>query len=128
MIYKGIPVLGFAAWSGTGKTTLLTRIIPLLNERGYRLGIIKHVHHAFDIDKPGKDTYRLRKSGASQIIAASRHRLAFIRELEDLLEEPSLQDALDTLHTDELDLILVEGYKHQPIAKIELYRPVLAYP
>ncbi len=128
MIYKGIPVLGFAAWSGTGKTTLLTRIIPILDQRGFRLGIVKHVHHAFDIDKPGKDSYKLRKSGARQIVAASRQRLAFIRELDDKVDEPRLIDALDTLHTDCLDLILVEGYKHESYPKIELYRESVGKP
>ncbi len=128
MIYKNLPVLGFAAWSGTGKTTLLTRIIPLLKARGYRLGIIKHVHHAFDIDKPGKDSYKLRKSGACQIIAASKSRLAYIREMEDQMDEPQLVDALSTLYTDDLDLILVEGYKHETLPKIELSRSEINRP
>ncbi len=128
MIYNGLPVLGMVAWSGTGKTTLLTQVIPLLKEYGYRIGIIKHVHHQFDIDKPGKDSYKLRKSGADQIIAASRHRMAFIRELEDSFAEPALIDALSTLHTDSLDLILVEGYKHEAIDKIELNRSLLNKP
>lgn len=128
MIYNNLPVLGFAAWSGTGKTTLLTRIIPLLKERGYRIGIVKHVHHKFDIDIPGKDSYRLRKAGAMQVIAASRHRLAYIRELDDANGEPSLLDALATLETSDLDLILVEGYKHEPVPKIELSRSEIQRP
>ena len=128
MIFKGLPVLGFAAWSGTGKTTLLTHVIPLLKDSGYRLGIVKHVHHAFDIDKPGKDSYKLRKAGAAQIIAASRQRMAFIRELESPKDEPALQEALETLHTEELDLILVEGYKHESVPKIELSRRELKRP
>ena len=125
MIYKGIPVIGFAAWSGTGKTTLLTRVIPILVENGVRTGVIKHVHHAFDIDKPGKDSYQLRASGASQIVASSNRRLAFIREFDNLRDDPQLTDALETLHTDELDLILVEGYKHENLPKVEVHRATL---
>lgn len=128
MIYNELPVLGFAAWSGTGKTTLLTKMIPLLKERGYRLGIVKHVHHKFDIDIPGKDSYKLRKAGAMQVIAASRHRLAYIRELETPKDEPSLREALGTLETSELDLILVEGYKHETVPKIELSRKEVQRP
>lgn len=128
MIYNNLPILGFAAWSGTGKTTLLTRIIPLLKERGYRLGIVKHVHHKFDIDIPGKDSYKLRKAGAMQVIAASRHRLAYIREFDDPKDEPSLFEALETLETSELDLILVEGYKHEAVPKIELSRKEIQRP
>ena len=128
MIYKGIPVIGFAAWSGTGKTTLLTRVIPILVEHGLRTGVIKHVHHAFDIDKPGKDSYKLRASGASQIVASSNRRLAFIREFDKLREDPQLADALDTLYTDELDLILVEGYKHESFPKVEVHRASLGKP
>ncbi|HBR96673.1 MAG TPA: molybdopterin-guanine dinucleotide biosynthesis protein B, partial [Gammaproteobacteria bacterium] len=128
MIYQGIPVLGISAWSGTGKTTLLTQAIPLLCDAGLHLGIIKHTHHSFDIDIPGKDSYRLRKAGAEQVIAASRHRIAHIREIGRDQAEPSLDDALATLHTDTLDLILVEGYKHSPIPKIEVFRASLKKP
>ncbi len=128
MIYNKLPVLGFAAWSGTGKTTLLTRIIPLLKERGYRLGIVKHVHHKFDIDIPGKDSYKLRKAGAMQVVAASKHRVAYIRELDDPKDEPSLLDALGVLDTSDLDIILVEGYKHEAVPKIELSRREIERP
>ncbi len=128
MIFNSTPVLGFVAWSGTGKTTLLTNIIPLLNAHGYRVGIVKHVHHKFDIDKPGKDSYRLRESGANQVIAASNIRMAFIRELKESKEEPSLKNALETLHCKSLDLILIEGYKHEPFPKIELHRSELNKP
>ena len=75
-----LPLLGFAAWSGTGKTTLLEQLIPLLVDRGLRIGVLKHAHHDFDIDQPGKDSYRLRKAGAQQMMVASRRRHARITE------------------------------------------------
>jgi len=128
MKFKNLPVLGFVAWSGTGKTTLLTKTIPLLKAMGIKIGVIKHVHHKFDIDIPGKDSYRLREAGATQVIAASNIRIAFMHELEDLNKEPSLQDALNTLQTDFLDIILIEGYKHEALPKIELHRTVLERP
>lgn len=122
------PVVGFAAFSGTGKTTLLCRLIPALKARGLRLGLVKHSHHPFEIDRPGKDSYRLRRAGAHQVLVASRRRQALIRQhppdarltLDDLLQR------LDT-HGG-LDLILVEGYKHCPIPKLELHRPSLGFP
>ena len=122
MIYRDVPVLGFVAWSGSGKTTLLSKLLPVLVARGLRVALIKHAHHHFDIDHPGKDSYRLREAGASQVVVASRHRLALIRELPDARDEPSLGGALNALDTDSLDLILVEGYKHESFSKIEVTR------
>jgi molybdopterin-guanine dinucleotide biosynthesis protein MobB len=123
-----VPVLGFCAYSGTGKTSLLVKLIPLLKARGLRLALLKHAHHTFDIDQPGKDSYELRKAGADQIVIASRHRMACIRELASHSREPQLPDVLSCLDARGLDLILVEGFKHEPIPKIELYRPVLGKP
>lgn len=124
-----IPILGFVAYSGTGKTSLLLQIIPLLKAKGLRIGMIKHSHHRkFDIDHPGKDSYRLRKAGAEQMLVASRKRWALMVEVENELEEPNLGQLLTNLNQDELDLILVEGFKHENYPKIEVHRPSLNRP
>ena len=121
------PVIGFAAFSGTGKTTLLKQLIPLLTGRGLRLGLIKHSHHHFEIDRTGKDSDRLRRAGAAQTLVISPRR-SLMAEVRTPSERLTFEHLLNRVDSPELDLILVEGYKHQPIAKIELYRPVLAYP
>ncbi len=123
-----VPVLGFIAWSGTGKTTLLTRLIPILKSEGLRLALIKHAHHHFDIDHPGKDSHRLRKAGADQIVIASKHRMATIREMPENQQEPQLEEILAGMRLDALDLILVEGFKMADIPKIELHRRDLSKP
>lgn len=128
MIRCDRPLLGFCAFSGTGKTTLLTRLIPLLRTRGVRVAVIKHAHHRFDIDRPGKDSYRFRAAGAAQVLIASQRRLALMRELPAGLPEPPLAELVGCLELSETDLILVEGFKHEPIPKIELYRPSLGHP
>lgn len=122
-----IPIIGFAAYSGTGKTTLLVALLPLLSARGLRVGVLKHAHHEFDIDKPGKDSFELRAAGAQQMLVTSRKRWALIveRELDD---EPSLDDALLGLNQNSLDLILVEGFKRVAFPKIELHRGALRRP
>jgi molybdopterin-guanine dinucleotide biosynthesis protein MobB len=125
---QGTPLLGFAAWSGTGKTTLLSKLIPLLRKQGLRIALVKHAHHDFDIDHPGKDSYRLRKAGAEHVVVASNRRLAMIREIGMRREEPSLQEALVALDLTHIDLVLVEGFKHERIPKIELYRHSLDKP
>ncbi len=122
-----IPVLGFAAYSGTGKTTLLTQLIPLLKKKNLRVALIKHSHHSFDIDKPGKDSYRLREAGASPVMLVSKYRRAVITELETE-EYPKLDDQLKLLDQRNLDLILVEGFKAESFPKIELHRSVLNKP
>ncbi|VAW94559.1 Molybdopterin-guanine dinucleotide biosynthesis protein MobB / Molybdopterin molybdenumtransferase [hydrothermal vent metagenome] len=119
---KTIPLLGFVAYSGTGKTTLLEKIIPLLNEKQIQVGLIKHAHHNFDIDIPGKDSYRLRKAGAQQVLIASNTRQALIIENQNIEKEPDLDQCLKSLQTDKLDLILVEGFKHAAYPKIEINR------
>jgi len=103
-----IPLIGFVAFSGTGKTTLLVKLIPLFKARGIKLGLIKHAHHSFDIDQPGKDSYQLRKAGASPVLIASRHRWALMAEIERPQNEPSLYDLIPhlLLPQDKLDLIL----------------------
>jgi molybdopterin-guanine dinucleotide biosynthesis adapter protein len=122
-----IPVLGIAAYSGTGKTTLLTQLIPLLKQQGLRLGIIKHSHHSFEIDKPGKDSYRLRIAGASPVMLVSRQRRAVITEIETGTD-PRLDDQLKLFDQTGLDLILVEGFKSEKFPKIEIHRPALNKP
>ena len=116
-----IPVLAIAAWSGTGKTTLLKKLIPLLCERGLRPGLIKHTHHKMDVDKPGKDSYELRKAGAAQTIVASAQRWALMTETP---EEPEIDLGylVSRMDASTLDLVLVEGFKHEPVAKILLFR------
>ena len=121
-----IPVVGFAAVSGTGKTTLLSRLIPILNDRGYKVGLVKHSHHDFDIDRPGKDSYRLRKAGASPVILVSSHRRAVITELTK--GEPTLVEQLSYFAADPVDLVVVEGFKHEAFPKIELHRSELSNP
>jgi len=122
-----IPILGFAAFSGTGKTTLLTKLIPLLKQSGLRVALIKHSHHNFEIDKPGKDSYRLREAGASPVMLVSSHRRAIITEFDSIIE-PNLDDQLKALDQSNLDLILVEGFKVEHFPKIELHRPSLKKP
>ncbi len=122
MIDYPVPLLGFCAWSGTGKTTLLKRLVPLLRQQGLALAVVKHAHHSFDIDQPGKDSYELRAAGAEQVLVASRNRVALVREVPEEAAEPGLQEVLHCLDPAGLDLVLVEGYKHAPLPKIELHR------
>ena len=121
-----LPLLGFVAWSGTGKTTLLERLIPLLGQRGLRLGVLKHTHHDFDMDKPGKDSHRLRQAGARQVMAASDRRHALICETPE--GEPPLEALLARFDRDQLDLLLIEGFKHRHFPKIELHRGAIGRP
>lgn len=116
-----IPVLAIAAWSGTGKTTLLKAIIPALCARGVRPGLIKHTHHNMDVDTPGKDSYELRKAGAAQTLVASSQRWALMTETPDE-EEIDLAYLINRMDHSRLDLVLVEGFKHEPVAKILLFR------
>lgn len=116
-----IPLLAIAAWSGTGKTTLLKQLIPELCQRGIRPGLIKHTHHNMDVDKPGKDSYELRKAGAAQTLVASKQRWALMTETPEE-EELDLVFLASRMDASTLDLILVEGFKHEEIAKIVLFR------
>ena len=123
-----VPLLGFSAFSGTGKTTLLKQLLPLLNQQGLNVAVIKHAHHKFDIDKPGKDSYELRKAGAKQMLIASSNLMALMETQPSTLDEPRLADLLPRLDSKNLDLILVEGFKQEAIPKIELHRPSLGKP
>lgn len=128
MIDFPVPIIGVVAWSGTGKTTLLRHVIPILRSEGLNLALVKHAHHHFDIDHPGKDSYVLREAGANEVIIASRHRIASIREIPGNREEPCLKDILKTIQADGLDLVLVEGFKMEDFPKIELHRKGLDRP
>lgn len=123
-----IPIVGFIAYgSNTGKTTLLTKLLPILKEKGLRVGVIKHVHHRFDIDTPGKDSYRFRQAGADQVLVASSQRWVLMVETGKS-DDPYLDQVLPNIHQSELDLIVVEGFKHETFPKIEVHRPSLGNP
>lgn len=132
MIAAPIQVLGFcAAASGAGKTTLLTALIPLLKQQHVRVSLVKHAHHRFDIDQPGKDSYRLREAGAAQTLVASSQRWALMTEHAHAApprQEPDLGELLCQLDPALADLVLVEGFRHAEIAKIEVHRPALGFP
>jgi len=114
-----MKVIGLAGWSGAGKTTLLTRAIPLLLQQGLRVSVIKHAHHAFDVDVPGKDSWRHRESGATEVLVSSSQRWALMHELRGA-GEPRLPELLSKLSR--VDLVVIEGFKREPHRKIEVYR------
>ncbi|MBE0490115.1 MAG: molybdopterin-guanine dinucleotide biosynthesis protein B [Halomonas sp.] len=126
-LQASLPLLGIAAWSGTGKTTLLEALLPRLAERGLRVAVIKHAHHTFDVDQPGKDSHRLRQAGAAPMLVASRARLALMMETPDQ-QEPDLAELVALVATQRPDLVLVEGFKAWPLPKLELHRPALGKP
>ena len=117
-----IPVLGFVGYSGAGKTTLLAKVISELAARGIRTAVIKHAHHQLDIDRPGKDSFVLRHAGAVQTIVASKRRWALMVETPSDDTEPQLGDLVRQLNAAQLDLILVEGFKHAHYPKLEIHR------
>jgi molybdopterin-guanine dinucleotide biosynthesis protein B len=118
-------LFGLAGWSGSGKTTLLTALLPVLIGRGLTVSTIKHAHHEFDIDKPGKDSYRHREAGASEVLVASGRRWALMHELRDAAE-PDLEELLARLAP--VDLILIEGFKRHAHPKLEVHRPSVGKP
>ena len=120
-----LKLLGLAGYSNSGKTTLLENLIPLLTAHGLRIAVIKHAHHDFEIDKPGKDSYRHRKAGASQVLIASAQRWVLMHELAHEAE-PALAELCARLSP--CDLVLVEGYKHAAIPKLEIYRHASGHP
>src|SRR5262249_50377293 len=112
-------VIGLAGWSGSGKTTLLTRLIPRLVARGLCVSTVKHAHHSFDVDQPGKDSHAHRAAGATEVLVGAQSRWALVHELRDAAE-PSLRELLRKLSP--VDLVLIEGYKREPHPKLEVYR------
>jgi molybdopterin-guanine dinucleotide biosynthesis protein B len=117
--------IGFAGWSGSGKTTLIEQVVALLEARGLAVSLIKHAHHEFEIDYPGKDSHRHRQAGCREVLVTSAKRWALVHELRGG-PELSLVQALSRLSP--CDLVLVEGFKHEPIPKIEIYRRAVGKP
>lgn len=122
---KTMRIIGLAGWSGSGKTTLLAKLIPVLNARGLKVSTIKHAHHNFDLDKPGKDSYVHREAGASEVFISSARRWAQLHELADE-EELHLRDIIKRMSP--VDLVIVEGFKREPHPKIEIHRAVVGKP
>ncbi|MEA2925460.1 MAG: molybdopterin-guanine dinucleotide biosynthesis adapter protein, partial [Alphaproteobacteria bacterium] len=118
-------IIGLAGWSGAGKTTLLARLIPDIIARGLTVSTVKHAHHAFDVDQPGKDSHTHRMAGATEVLIASERRFALIHELRQETE-PRLPDLLAKLAP--VDLVIVEGYKREPHPKLEVFRDAVGKP
>jgi molybdopterin-guanine dinucleotide biosynthesis protein B len=114
-----MKVVGIAGYSGSGKTTLIEKMIPLIVAEGLRVSLVKHAHHAFDVDQPGKDSYRHRHAGCIEVLVSSERRWALMHELRGA-PEPTLSEQL--AHLSPCDLVLVEGYKREPIPKLEVHR------
>ncbi|MDH3235182.1 MAG: molybdopterin-guanine dinucleotide biosynthesis protein B [Alphaproteobacteria bacterium] len=120
-----MKIFGFAGWSGSGKTTLVTGLIPELVARGVGVSTMKHAHHAFDIDKPGKDSYEHRAAGATEVMVTSASRWALMHEIRDD-EEPSIEELAARMKS--VDLLLIEGFKSYPHDKIEVFRAAVGKP
>jgi molybdopterin-guanine dinucleotide biosynthesis adapter protein len=122
------PVVGFVGVSGSGKTTLITAVLPLLSAEGLRVAVLKHAHCGFDMDRPGKDSFRVREAGAMEVLIASRSRWAHLGELEGDLAEPPFRELLERFDPGRVDLVLAEGFARESYPKIEVYRPALGEP
>ncbi|HEY3918729.1 MAG TPA: molybdopterin-guanine dinucleotide biosynthesis protein B [Stellaceae bacterium] len=118
-------IFGLAGWSGSGKTTLMTRLLPALLQRGVTVSTVKHAHHEFDVDQPGKDSHRHREAGATEVMIASVRRWALMHELRGAAE-PSLEELLG--HMSPVDLVIAEGFKRAAMPKLEIHRPSLGKP
>jgi molybdopterin-guanine dinucleotide biosynthesis protein B len=118
-------ILGLAGWSGSGKTTLIVQLIPELRRQGLSVSSLKHAHHAFDVDQPGKDSYEHRHAGASEVMVSSATRWALMHELRGA-PEPTLAELLT--HMSPVDLVLVEGFKRDTHPKLEIHRPSVGKP
>jgi molybdopterin-guanine dinucleotide biosynthesis protein B len=122
---RSMKIFGFAGYSGSGKTTLIEKIIPLVTHRGFTVSLIKHAHHTFDVDQPGKDSHRHRTAGCTEVLVTSSRRWALIHELRGT-PEPTLAEQVR--HISPCDLLLVEGYKREAIPKLEVYRGEVGEP
>ena len=120
-----MKIFGFAGFSGSGKTTLIEKLIPLFKTEGYSISLVKHAHHDFEIDRPGKDSYRHRLAGAKEVLVTSSRRWALMHELSEE-QEPSLSSHVERLAP--CDIVFVEGFKREPIPKIEIHRSGLMKP
>ena len=117
-----MKIFGFAGYSGSGKTTLIEKLIPLFVQRGLKVSLIKHAHHTFDVDQPGKDSFRHRHAGCTEVLVTSSRRWALMHELRGA-PESTLTEQIERLSP--CDLLLVEGFKHEQIPKLEVYRAVV---
>ena len=120
-----MKIFGFAGWSGSGKTTLIERLIPLVVARGLTVSLIKHAHHTFDVDQPGKDSYRHRHAGCSEVLVSSSRRWALVHELRGAAE-PVFEELVAQISP--CDLLLVEGFKREKVPKLEVYRASVGEP
>jgi molybdopterin-guanine dinucleotide biosynthesis adapter protein len=120
-----MKIFGFAGWSGSGKTTLIEKLIPLFTQRGLKVSLVKHAHHSFDVDQPGKDSYRHRHAGCSEVLVTSSKRWALMHELRGA-PEPPFEELVR--HISPCDLLLVEGFKRERLPKLEVYRAVTGEP
>ncbi len=120
-----MKIFGIAGYSGSGKTTLIEKLIPVFTARGLKVSLIKHAHHKFDVDQPGKDSYRHRQAGCSEVLISSSRRWVLLNELRGA-PEPSLQDLIKRMSP--CDLLLIEGFKHEPVPKLEVHRDVVDEP
>jgi molybdopterin-guanine dinucleotide biosynthesis protein B len=119
-----LKIIGLVGWSGSGKTTLLTELLPLLRSAGLSVSTVKHTHHGFDMDRPGKDSYRHREAGAQEVMVSGGKRWALLHEVTG--PEPTLPDLLARMTP--VDIVLVEGFKSHPFPKLEVHRPALGKP
>ncbi len=120
-----MKIFGFAGWSGSGKTTLIEKLIPLFVARGLKVSLIKHAHHTFDVDQPGKDSYRHRHAGCTEVLVSSSRRWALVHELRGA-PEPGFAELLERLSP--CDLVLIEGFKRERVPKLEVYRAATGEP
>jgi molybdopterin-guanine dinucleotide biosynthesis protein B len=121
--HRGIRVVGFVGSSGSGKTTLIEQLVPRFSGAGLRVGVMKHAHHGFDLDRPGKDTHRARSAGAAQVLVASGERWALMGEVAEPAEEPDFPALLGKFDYGQIDLVLAEGFSREAYPKVEVYRP-----
>lgn len=115
-----IPIVSIVGWTNSGKTTFITKLIPVLKSRGYRIATIKHNAHKFEIDKQGKDSWRHRQAGAETVILSSKEKIAVIKEIK---EEVAVEELVSRYIDQEIDIVIVEGYKTGSVPKIEVFRP-----
>ena len=120
-----MKIFGIAGYSGAGKTTLIEKLIPVFTARGLSVSLIKHAHHRFDVDQPGKDSYRHRHAGCSEVLVTSSRRWALMHELRGAAE-PTMQELIH--HISPCDLLLIEGFKREPVPKMEIHRSTVGAP
>jgi len=125
---RPIPTFAFVGSSGSGKTTLIEGVLPFLQAHGYRVGVVKHAHRGFEIDRPGKDSHRVRRAGAVQVLLGSNRQWALIGEQPPGADDPRLQALVARFDPREIDLVLAEGFSHEAVPKIEVFRPAHGRP